>query len=287
MSKPALLRIQHFQRKESTQPDFYIRTLPEHRHEHPFITEAHAHDFYLLLLFTHGSGTHTIDLNTYTVQPGSVFFMTPSEIHSWRLSDDANGYILFFNTSFYLLDNIPKNLTELPFFRIGNKLRHGVLSAKVLKEMERVCRNIVAENSQPSAFQKNILRAYLDVLLYKMAAALPAEIPASPAPLSLVPELQLLVEHYFLQQRAISFYAERLHVSPKQLNTLTKNYLGKTVPDLLRERLITEARRLLVHSAMTVSEIAYALNFNDNSYFNRFFKRSEGITPELFRKRFL
>lgn len=283
MLKPAVFNISNFNHQT---PDFYIKTLPDHRQEHPFITEAHAHDFYLLLLFSKGSGTHTIDMDTYNVQPGSVFFMTPSEIHSWHLSDDADGYVLFFNTSFYLLDNIPKQLAELPFFRLENKVRHGLLGVKVLAEMERICKAIVSENQHSSPFQKNILRAYLDVLLYKMAVVLPAGLPEKPATVSLVPELQLLIEHYFLQHQPVSFYAEKLHVSPKQLNTLTKAYLNKTIADLIHERLIAEAKRLLVHSGMTVSEVAYSLNFSDNSYFNRFFKRSERITPEQFRKRF-
>ena len=63
--------------------------------------------------------------------------------------------------------------------------------------------------------------------------------------------------------------------------------MNKTVAELIQERMIAEAKRLMVYSSLTISEIAYQLNFNDNSYFNRFFKKAEKCTPEQFRKRFL
>ena len=77
-----------------------------------------------------------------------------------------------------------------------------------------------------------------------------------------------------------------LNCTAQQLNSITKNYLHKRVSDLIQERMMAEAKRLLVYSSLTVSEIAYTLNFNDHSYFNRFFKKAENITPEQFRNRF-
>ncbi|MCW3083621.1 MAG: hypothetical protein JWP12_987 [Bacteroidetes bacterium] len=285
--KPSVFQISNFKGNRDPKPDFYIKTLPQHRKEHPFVTTPHAHDFYLLMVFTNGSGTHTIDFNTYPVKKGSVFFMTPSEVHSWNLSDDTDGFILFFNTTFYLIDTIPKQLFELPFFKLKDKVRHGLLDPKSLKEVEIIAKAIVMENERESAFQKNILRAYLDVMLYKLSALLKTNSIDKTIPASLIPELQLLIEHYFMQHQPVAFYSDKLSVSTQQLNTITKNYLHKTVTELIQERIIAEAKRLLVYSTLTVSEIAYQLNFSDNSYFNRFFKKAESVTPEQFRKRFL
>ncbi len=213
--------------------------------------------------------------------------MTPSEVHSWNLSDDTDGFILFFNTSFYLMDTIPKQLFELPFFKLKNKIRQGLLDPKSLKEVEIIAKAIVMENERESQFQKNILRAYLDVLLYKLSTLLNTNAVEKTIPASLIPELQLLIENYFMQHQPVAFYSGKLNISTQQLNTITKNYLNKTVTELIQERMIAEAKRLLVYSTLTVSEIAYQLNFNDNSYFNRFFKKTESVTPEQFRKRFL
>lgn len=62
---------------------------------HKHIEKPHRHDFYVTVLFTHGSGVHEIDFQSYDVQPGSLFFLSPGQIHSWELSDDTEGYIFF------------------------------------------------------------------------------------------------------------------------------------------------------------------------------------------------
>jgi len=248
--------------------------------------KAHSHDFYLVMLFTKGSGKHSIDFNTYTVNRGSVFFMSPSEIHSWNLSDDADGYVLFFKHSFYLMDALSKQLFKLPFFKSKDKIRHVLLNEEELKNIETVFKSIVIEAESALAFKNAILRSYLDVLLFKFADIITINNDERIQPISLVPELAILIESFFMEHQPVSFYAEKLNTTSQQLNSITKNYLDKTVAELIQERMIAEAKRLMVYSSLTISEIAYQLNFNDNSYFNRFFKKAEKCTPEQFRKRF-
>ena len=288
MSKqsPAVLNLGNFKSKDSSRSDIYIRTFQQHKVDHPFVMKAHSHDFYLVMLFTKGSGEHSIDFNTYTVNRGSVFFMSPSEIHSWNLSDDTDGYVLFFNHSFYLMDALSKQLFKLPFFKSMDKIRHALLNEEELKNIEIVFKSIVIEAESASAFKNAILRSYLDVLLFKFADIITINNDERIQPISLVPELEILIESFFMEHQPVSFYAEKLNTTSQQLNSITKNYLNKTVAELIQERMIAEAKRLMVYSSLTISEIAYQLNFNDNSYFNRFFKKAEKCTPEQFRKRF-
>ena len=288
MSKQNLsvLKISNFNNSNTKTSDVYIRTFQEHKSEHPFIMDAHAHDFYFVMLFTKGCGWHTIDFNKYPVSKGSVFFMSPSEVHSWNLSADADGYILFFNASFYLIDALSKQLFNLPFFKSKEKTRYSLLNDKELKNMETVFKSIVKESEYDSKYRNSIIRSYLDVLLFKFADIIKPETNEKTKSVSIVPELELLIDTHFKEHQPISFYAEKLNCTTQQLNSITKNYLHKTVSDLIQERMMAEAKRMLVYSSLTVSEIAYSLNFNDHSYFNRFFKNGENITPEQFRKRF-
>mgnify|MGYP001608602554 CR=1 FL=1 len=80
-------------------------------------------------------------------------------------------------------------------------------------------------------------------------------------------------------------YAELLYITPNHLNALCNDVLGVPAGEVIRNRIILEAKRLLINNDMTVLEIANHLNFADNSYFTKFFKKLEGITPEEFRKR--
>lgn len=285
--KLPVLQLDKFSQKENPDLGFYVKTFQEHKIEHPFVMDAHSHNFYLLMLFTKGSGSHTIDFTKYNVERGSVFFMAPAEVHSWNLSDDTDGYVLFFNSEFYTMDINSKKLHALPFFKSKSKLRNGILNEPSLKEVELIMRSINAENNKPSVFQKNILRSYLDVLLYKLSSLLLENNKVETQKNSLIPELEILIERHFKKHQPVSFYSEKLNISSQQLNTIAKNNLNKTVGEMIHERLLSEAKRLLIYSTLSISEIAYELNFTDNSYFNRFFKKAEKITPDQFRKRFI
>lgn len=279
-----VLKLNQFKQPRNAAPDFYIRTFQEHKAEHPFVMEPHAHDFYLVMLFTKGSGKHTIDFNQYTVKRGAVFFMSPAETHSWDLSKETDGYVLFFNPAFYLMDALPRQIKYLPFFNPENKLNYGQLKNDAIETIEKIIKQMDAENKEASAFKKNILRSYLDILLYKLANVLQTKNVLS-TELNPVPTLLSLIEENYKAHKPISFYAEKLHMGTQKLNVICNDQLHKTVHLLLQDRLLTEAKRLLAYSSLTISEIAYQLNFNDNSYFNRFFKRAEGVTPEQFRKK--
>jgi AraC-like DNA-binding protein len=75
-----------------------------------------------------------------------------------------------------------------------------------------------------------------------------------------------------------------LYVTPNHLNVLSRDMLGRSAGEIIRDRVLLEAKRLLTNAAMTSAQIADELNFQDNSYFNRFFKKYEGVTPEEFRR---
>jgi AraC family transcriptional activator of pobA len=282
--KQRVLNLQNFKSLPDAAPDFYIKTFQEHRLAHPFVMEPHAHDFYLVMIFTKGTGTHFIDFKEYAIRKGCVFFMSPSETHSWKLSEDTDGHVLFFNPAFYLMDILPRKITELPFFNPENKMSMGQLTVSDLAQVEKIIAWMNSENKVASVFQKNILRSFLDILLFKLASILQTKESAAPEINTIVLLLSLIEKHY-TEHLSISFYTEHLHVSAQKLNALSKQQLNKTVNQLLQDRLLAEAKRMLAYSDDTVGEIAYQLNFNDNSYFNRFFKRLERATPEQFRER--
>jgi AraC-like DNA-binding protein len=97
-------------------------------------------------------------------------------------------------------------------------------------------------------------------------------------------QFQELIEQNFLKLKLPKEYAEILNLTPNYLNSLCKKVSGKSAGELIRQRVLLEAKRLLAHTSLTVSEIAFQLGFEDNSYFGRFFTKYTGSTPASFRE---
>jgi AraC-like DNA-binding protein len=281
----SVLNLNSFNKKKEQPPDFYIKTFQEHKAEHPFVMRPHSHDFYLIMIFTKGSGVHQLDFNTYNIHPGSIFFMSPGQMHSWTLSDDADGHVLFFNSSFYSMDREERRITTFPFYNAA-QLSAVKLSLSQLTIIYPYISLLQSESHIGSPFQHFIVRSILDSLLYKLFSFFPThQIPSTD--ISLITRIELLIEQFYKEHLPASAYAEKLNITTQKMNQHTRQFLNKTLTELVNERLMIEAKRLLAYSDKSVSEIAYEMNFNDNSYFNKFFKRMESETPEQFRKRFI
>lgn len=93
-----------------------------------------------------------------------------------------------------------------------------------------------------------------------------------------------LLDQHFRQHKTVRFYAQQLHLTPNHLNAVCRRLLARTASDLIHERVVAEAQRLLRHSAHPVAQIADALGFDDTSYFSRYFRKYAGQPPEAFRQ---
>ncbi len=98
---------------------------------------------------------------------------------------------------------------------------------------------------------------------------------------------QQLIEQNYANLKLPKQYAELLYITPNHLNALCNEFLGMSAGKLIRNRIILEAKRLLVNLDLRVAEVAFKLNFEDQSYFVKFFKKYEGVTPDKFRKQYI
>ncbi len=108
-------QIQNFKETSGHHHHFYLNDLKAHLQEHSFIQKPHKHDFYILIFFTQGSGTHTIDFQIYPVEPDSVFFLSPGQVHAWQLSANTEGFVIFSARNFMRWGIHKKNFCSFPF----------------------------------------------------------------------------------------------------------------------------------------------------------------------------
>jgi AraC-like DNA-binding protein len=279
---PPVLALASFPAPPARTP-YYCERLETHVVRFPHVNAPHAHDFYLLLYITEGTGTHTVDLVTYELRPGSLFFLTPGQVHHWQLNADTRGYLVFFDTDFYLFRYPGSRLYEYPFFDHAHPpvlyLPNDELEIRPLFE------RIYAEYAASQLNQADVFRSYLHLGLELAARHYPA-LPAAETNLAQqqIRQFGTLLNQHYRTKRSVSDYAELLHLTANHLNALCRRVLNKTASALIHERVITEAQRLLSHSALSVAQVAYELGFEDASYFVRYFRKYAGTTPEVFRQ---
>lgn len=103
---------------------------------------------------------------------------------------------------------------------------------------------------------------------------------------SILESLENLINIHFYKEKFPKFYAQKLSITTKHLNRVVKKTINKTTSQLISERIILEAKRLIVHSHDNLANIAYTLEFSDYAYFSKFFKSKTGMTPLDFRKKY-
>ncbi|MDF2382598.1 helix-turn-helix domain-containing protein [Nostoc ellipsosporum NOK] len=269
------------------QDDFFIERFADYiRRHYDNLHHAHGHSFYHLVYFTKGSGTHSIDFDRFDVKPGQIYFMAPGQVHSWHFKGDTDGYIINFSENFFrtfLLN--PDYLDKFSFFGGHSEDCVCQLPPAIRDTAVDLFRQMLAQHTTADRDMLRVLLLRLFLLVRehctkKSAPGLPKHKQ------TLLTNFRSLINQYYKTIRLPKEYADLLYVTPNHLNALCQDMLGKTAGELIRDRIILEAKRLLVNADMSVTEIAYELNFQDNSYFNRFFRKYTGSTPDSFRKQY-
>ncbi|GHB72065.1 helix-turn-helix domain-containing protein [Persicitalea jodogahamensis] len=272
---------------EASQPEILVRPFGDYLlQHHKNLDFAHRHSFYHLVMFTKGQGSHTIDFTKFTLQPYQIYFMIPGQVHAWDFMGKVDGYVVNFSESFFQSFLLRADYLEIfPFFR-GIAV-DGVVDLPVVLGEEAVAtfEKLLSLSDEKGPFRLDRLRVLLlDLFMRIGQQAIAREAEAIPPHhYTMLKNYQQLIEKNFLTLRRPKEYADLLAVSSNHLNALCKAHLGKQAGELIRNRILLEAKRLLVNLDLNVAEVGYALNFSDNSYFTRFFRKYTGQTPEEFR----
>lgn len=272
------------------QDDLLVSRFAPYLDAHKNLFFPHRHSFYHLVLFTHGAGTHSIDFERFDVKPGQIYFMVPGQVHSWHFEGLTDGYIINFSEAFiqsFLLQ--PGYLDSFSFFN-GN-LKDAVvnLPADTFATAKELFEQIIHEIMKPAPSGSDMVRLLM-LQIFIHVNRLNSN-PVGWGKLSynqtLLKNYQKLIEQHYADIKLPKDYAELLYITPNHLNAVCKDLLDLSAGELIRNRTLLEAKRLLTNPQLNISDISLRLNFSDNSYFTKFFKKTEGVTPEEFRKQIL
>lgn len=241
--------------------------------------------FYTLIIVKEGHGAIKIDFDEYTTRKSKVFLIGRYRKLSWIQTESLEALMIQFTDSFYnqIYTGNPKIKSDQtlagefpPSIQLGDEEE---------AELGNLLEVISKEYSNKGENSREIICLCLKalIMLYRRKSNLEGNWFIADRKKKLVDDFTKLLNSRFAELKTPKEIAAHLNISPNYLNAVCKEISNKTVSRLIQERIILEAKRLLTHTELTVSEIAFKIGFKDNSYFGRYFKKASGITPERFR----
>jgi AraC family transcriptional regulator, transcriptional activator of pobA len=234
-------------------------------------------------LFVNDRELRTSSYAAYFVGRGKLVSWHSGQAREWK------GYNVVFKPEFlYIGGDRSSFFKDFNFLRSDNEVPISLCPSDYAS-LADICEKMLYEQGMRPA-DKNILQHYLLILIFSLKRLYEKQkkitvFEAAGRESSLVTEFEQLVNDHYLDFRKVSFYAEKLFISPKYLSQLTRNIYGKSAKQMIMERLIEESRALLFQTNMTVNQIAFQLNFEDVSHFVKIFRNFTGSSPSEYRRK--
>lgn len=241
--------------------------------------------FYAVLLFDNADGSIIIDDRKFELKSHTFFFINYNQVYYFKDHESIEGEVILFTKSFY------------NHVYTGNKMiksdtaLHNVspfisLKSESLSDIKQTIKELRSEYQFHRQSRKEILCLLLKVFVLKYIRNSSKKDLINRSvdhKKKLVDDFNDLVNLHYKELKTTSKYAEKLNINPSYLNTLVKEILDVTAGQVIKNRIILEAERLLLHTSLSIIEISYELGFNDNSHFGKYFKSVRGVSPNNFR----
>jgi len=267
----------------------HIETIASRSSIHDWTIRAHRHrNLFQSLLIEKGGGDMSFEASTVAFAAPSVILVPATTAHGFRFYPRVtDGWVVSFteDVAGAIGENSGEALARLKAVAADPLL--PLANAAEARRLSLLCAELNEEASLAREGYRIAMRALLAMIaieVVRLAASRARSGTVTLAPADVrVEQLRRLIDTNFRQQRLISFYAEKLAMTADRLNDHVKRATGVTAGHLIRQRVLTEAKRQLVFTNQPIHEIAYDLAFSDPSHFTRFFRKQTGTTPQAFR----
>ncbi|WP_316800194.1 helix-turn-helix transcriptional regulator [Pedobacter frigidisoli] len=249
------------------------------------LTWPHKHNFYQIIWVTDGTPTYTIDYQDITIKTDTLLITSPGQIHLSKSLKKIKGYCISFTEEFLLTHQMLDSVFELTFLEDSFSKPYLCLNDGAKEELTAIIGPIIKELNREVKVPL-IINGLVLVLLNRIQRLMNQTHPmlSNAYHVLIHKKFKKLIEQYYSNESDLHFYADKLGISPNYLNRIVKNLKGKTAGIMIRERGLTEAKRMLVYCNLPIGDISERLGFKDFSYFSRQFKKQEGISPAEYRR---
>jgi AraC family transcriptional activator of pobA len=268
----------------------HIETIASRASIHDWVIRAHRHANLSQILFvSQGGGEMTFEAAMIPFTAPAAILVPSTVAHGFRFQPGGtDGWVVSFTDD---VTSALGNQSDAAWSRLRALAADPVVPLATLAEGKRVsdlCGELYQERFLAREGFRVAMRGLLALIaveVVRLAASRARSGAVTLAPFDATVEaLRALIEEHFRHERLLAFYAEKLAMTPDRLNDHVKRATGVTAGHLIRQRVLTEAKRQLVFTNQAIQEISYDLTFSDPSHFARFFRKQTGTTPQAFRE---
>lgn len=244
----------------------------------------------LYSIFLLDAGAHySVNFVKYKTERRSILFLSPYQNLKWLSPTSSQIKLLQFHGDFYCIEYHKKEVACNGFLFNNIYLQPYIsLHKDKFQEISQLIDKMEKEFEVNKPFSESVLKSYLQLILAICSREKNDQLENHFIQQSKSNELlkfQDILELNFKKERNSSFYANELSMSLSSFSKKIKSQFGKTPTQLIQERVILEAKKLLHLTSKTIKEVAIELNFDDEFYFSRYFKKEVGLPPTHFRKK--
>ena len=268
----------------------HVETIASRSSIHDWLIRAHRHrNLFQILLIEAGGGEMTFEAATLPFEAPAAILVPPTTAHGFRFRPhETDGWVVSFteDVASALGERSGESLKRLKALAAEPVVPLG--DAAEVKRVSALCARLNEESFLGREGFRIAMRALLALIAIEVARLAASRARTGSVTLAAadatVEALRRLLDEHFRTERLIAFYADRLAMTPDRLNDHVKRVSGVTAGHLIRQRVLTEAKRALVFTAQPIQEISHDLAFADPSHFARFFRKQTGMTPQQFRE---
>lgn len=247
----------------------------------------HRHDYYTVLLIEDAKGEHVVDYKRFKFSPLEVYFIGPGQIHQVAASERPKGWVFTFSREFLVENNIPERfITNINLFKTFGDSPPLSLDSETFDRLMNIVREMEVCLPQSFTYRGRALGALLQLFLIYCNNSLnldAKQLDEEHAGVCILRDFKNLVNQKFQDWHKVNEYASEIHITSKHLSQTIKNLTGKSAKEVIQDRLLLEAKRLLLHTNLTIKEVAYRIGFEEPLHFSGFFKKRAGVSPTNFR----
>ena len=254
---------------------------------HPdMATGQQLNDFIKVVLLKKGAEI-SVDFKVYKLENDALFFINAGQWYELNESL-AQGMMLYYNRDFYCVEIHDKevacdgilfhNLYEIPVVDLD-----ADQALLMIQLFDQINAELIAEDSNLEEMLRILLKQIIikSTRIWKNTHEITTE--EAKQEIEFIREFSQLVEWNFKTKHTVAEFADLLNITPKLLNKRITKFSKDTPNDLIKQRIILEAQRMLAHTSLSVKEIGYKLGYDDPSYFIRLFSKQTGSSPQQFR----